>query len=107
LEQDVKIRRFAAGFLITLITFGGLNLLAAHLRSDCGLPAVLGMARCADDIRRAGFPWVFWEEGGLAYRQIFSPGVLALDLSVVLAAAGLVGALANRWARAGGQAPRP
>jgi len=76
-----------------MIVFAGLNLLAAHLRSDCGLPAILGMAGCADDIRRAGFPFIFWEEGGFAYRQIFQPEILAVDLGlalVVSAAAGWV-----------------
>ena len=89
--------RFLLGFAAGLIVFAGLNLLAAHLRSDCGLPAVLGMAHCADDIRRAGFPFVLWEEGGFAFRHIFSPTLLAADVSLALAVSAAAGWAAQRF----------
>jgi hypothetical protein len=53
-----------------------LNLLAAHLLSDCGLPSVFGMGHCADDITRAGWPFKFFEEGGFEYHSFFNPGTL-------------------------------
>ena len=73
-------RAFLNGFLIGLLIFLLANLLAAHLLSDCGLPAVFGRSGCADDISRAGFPLVFYEEGGFAYRQIFNLPYLLLDI---------------------------
>ena len=66
-------RPFLSGFLIGLLIFVLLNLLAAHLLSDCGLPAVFGLASCADDIARAGFPITFYEEGGFVYRSMLDP----------------------------------
>lgn len=71
---------FLNGFLIGLLIFILANLLAAHLLSDCGLPAVFGQSRCTDDIARAGFPLVFMEQGGFAYRQIFNPLYFLLDV---------------------------
>ena len=47
-------KRFMMGFVIVLLIFIAINLLSAHLRSDCGLPAVFGRDGCADDIARAG-----------------------------------------------------
>jgi hypothetical protein len=90
------VRQFLVGFIAGIMVFTGLNLLAAHLRSDCGLPAILGMARCADDIRRAGFPFIFWEEGGFAYRQIFQPAILAVDLGLALAVSAAAGWVMQR-----------
>jgi hypothetical protein len=52
-------RAFLNGSLIGLFSFILANLFAAHLLSDCGLPAILGMDSCADDIARAGFPLIF------------------------------------------------
>jgi hypothetical protein len=90
------MRRFLLGFLIALLLFVGVNLLWAHVRSDCGLPALLGAAGCADDIRRAGFPLQFWEEGGFAFRQIFSLPALLIDLGLGLAFSVLAGWAATR-----------
>ena len=77
-------RPFLTGFLIGLLVFVLLNLLAAHLRSDCGLPAVFGLASCADDIARAGFPILFYEEGGFAYHFMFDPARLYTDVAIGL-----------------------
>ena len=82
--MKTSMGRFAAGFATGLLVFVLLNLMAAHLRSDCGLPAVLGMARCSDDIRRAGFPLLVWEEGGFAYHSSLNPGALLVDLLIGL-----------------------
>lgn len=83
----------AAGVLLLWLV---INLISAHLRSDCGLPAVLGASNCADDIRRAGFPWVFWEEGGFAFRQYFSWGALFADLGLAVLTSVLAGWLVRR-----------
>ena len=89
-------RTFLNGFLIGLLVFILANLFAAHLLSDCGLPALLGADACADDISRAGFPLVFFEQGGFAYRSIFNLPNLALDIFIGLDFAVLCGFIA-RW----------
>ena len=87
------MRSFVTAWLTALLLFAGLNLLWAHLRSDCGLPALFGQSACADDIRRAGFPFQFWEEGGFAFRREFSQTALLADTTI-----GLLLALAAGWA---------
>lgn len=89
-------RTFLNGFLIGLLVFILANLFAAHLLSDCGLPALLGADSCDDDISRAGFPLVFFEQGGFAYRSIFNLPNLALDIFIGLDFAILCGFIA-RW----------
>ena len=73
-------RTFLKGFLSGLLLMVLVNILAAHLLSDCGLPAILGTDRCADDIVRAGFPFVFFEQGGFVFRSIFQWTDLLLDV---------------------------
>jgi len=73
-------RAFLNGFLVGLFVAVLINILAAHLLSDCGLPAILGASPCADDIVRAGFPLVFFEQGGFAFRSIFNLPYLLLDI---------------------------
>lgn len=92
----MNTRRFVVGFLVVLILFVAINLLSAHLMSECGLPAVFGLSGCADNIVRAGFPLQFYEKGGFAYHYEFSTGVLALDIGLGLA---LSAALAWWWAK--------
>ena len=94
-------RFFAVGFIGGLLICLALNLLAAHLRSDCGLPAVLGLAHCADDIRRAGFPFLFWEEGGFAYRVLFSWPALAADVAVAFGVSAIAGFAVQRLSHRG------
>ena len=94
----MRSRAFILGFLSGLILFLALNLLAAHLQSDCGLPAVLGFSACADDIRRAGFPFLFWEEGGFAYRSNFYPAMLIVDTAIALGGSVIAGFVAQRIA---------
>jgi hypothetical protein len=89
-------RTFLNGFLIGLLLFILVNILAAHLLSDCGLPALLGTDFCADDIARAGFPLIFFEEGGFAFRSIFNLPYLLLDIFIGLDFATLCGFIA-RW----------
>jgi hypothetical protein len=78
------VRAFLNGFLIGLFLFTVANILAAHLLSDCGLPAVLGLGSCSDAIVRIGFPLVFFEQGGFAYRSGFNLPFLLLDLFIGL-----------------------
>jgi hypothetical protein len=75
-------RTFLNGFLIGLFIFLIINLIAAHLFSDCGLPALLGASSCADDISRAGFPLIFLEQGGFVSRNIFNPSNLLFDIFI-------------------------
>lgn len=75
-------KSFLNGFLIGLSIFILANGLAAHLLSDCGLPALLELSACADDISRVGFPFVFFEQGGLAYRSEVNWLLLVLDLVI-------------------------
>ena len=89
-------RTFLNGFLIGLLLFLAINLLAAHRLSDCGLPAILGTDSCADDIVRAGFPLIFFEQGGFAFRSIFNLPYLLLDIFIWLDFATLCGFIA-RW----------
>lgn len=89
-------RSFLNGFLIGLLTLILVNILAAHLLSDCGLPALLGADFCADDIVRAGFPLVFFEQGGFDSRNIFNLPYLLLDLFIGLDLAVFCGFIA-RW----------
>jgi ABC-type antimicrobial peptide transport system permease subunit len=84
-------RRFIIGFAIGLLVFIAINLLSAHLASDCGLPAVFGRDPCADDIASAGWPLHFYEEGGLAYRLEFNLRALLVDLVIGIILASLVG----------------
>ena len=89
-------RAFLTGSLIGLFIFISANLIAAHLLSDCGLPALLGTDSCADDIARSGFPLVFFEEGGFAYRNIFNLPYLLLDIFIGLDFAIMCGFIARR-----------
>jgi hypothetical protein len=89
-------RAFLNGFLIGLFSFILANLFSAHLLSDCGLPAILGMDSCADDIARAGFPFIFFEEGGFAFRSIFNLSYLFLDIFIGLGFA-IVCEFVARW----------
>jgi hypothetical protein len=84
-------RRFIIGFFTGLLIFVAINLLAAHLASDCGLPAVFGRDACADDIARAGWPLQFYEEGGFAYRSEFSLSSLFINIGIGLGVSGIAG----------------
>ncbi|MBL8050953.1 MAG: hypothetical protein JNM46_07000 [Anaerolineales bacterium] len=79
-----RLRTFLIGFGIGLFIFILINLIAAHLLSDCGLPAVFGLDHCADDIARAGFPFIFFEEGGFDYRNIFNTSNLVNDIVIAI-----------------------
>jgi hypothetical protein len=89
-----SIRLFLTGFILTSLLFLAVNVLAAYLQSDCGLPAFFNLSGCADDIRRAGFPLRFYEEGGFAYRHNFDITAFVTDLICGLALGVLGGAAA-------------
>src|SRR6185295_1526179 len=84
-------KRFTIGFGMGILIFIAINLLSAHLRSDCGLLAVFGRDACSDDIARAGWPLQFYEDGGFAYRHNFNSFFLLINLGVGLAFAFLSG----------------
>ncbi len=86
-----KSRLYWSGFSVALLLFLGINLLAAHLMSDCGLAAVIQMDRCADDIVRIGWPFKFYEQGGFAYRFEFNTFSLWMDIGIGLALSTAVG----------------
>lgn len=65
--------------------FMGINLLRAHLMSECGLPAVLHLDTCWDDIVRVGWTLKFYEESGFAYCIDFSMLVFVVDVGIGLA----------------------
>ena len=90
-------RRFWLGFGLSLLAFLLVNLLVAHFRSDCGLPAVLGASVCADDIRRAGWPLLFMEQGGFIGLSLFSTTALLADIIIALVISAAVGWVAARW----------
>ena len=90
-------RYFWIGFAITFLVFLGLNLLSAHLRSDCGLEAWLGLSGCVDDLRLAGFPWVIWEQGGFIGVNIFRLPALFGDMTLGLGISLLVGWGFSLW----------
>ena len=95
--QNSKMKkRFFTGFLVGLLLFVAINLLAAHLLSDCGLPSVIGMDYCADDITRAGWPFKFYEAGGFAYHRYFNSPILLLDIFIGFGLA-FVGGFVVRW----------
>jgi hypothetical protein len=90
-------RAFFTGLVIGLFLFLVANLLAAHLHSDCGLPAILGTSHCADDIIRAGFPVTFIEKGGFVFRLNFSSLSLLVDIYIGLGFAVFSGILTQRY----------
>jgi hypothetical protein len=94
-------RHFVLGFLLTLFLFIALNVLVAHFRSDCGIQAILGIAACADDIKRAGFPFLVWEEGGIAFHSYFDNLALMADVVVALLASIAGGVVAERFGTSG------
>ena len=89
-------QNFLIGFATGLLIFVLLNLIAAHLSSDCGLFAVIGLDACADDIARDGWPLQFSETGGFAFRSNFSPLLLLVDMTVGLGLAILSGWIYSR-----------
>ena len=80
-------KKFAQGFIIGFCLFL-LNATFAHLSSDCGLPTIFGLDSCADDISRAGWPLLFYEEGGFACRHEFILLNLISDLVIGVLLAG-------------------
>ena len=82
--MPLKKHSFAIGFLGTLSVFIILNLLLAHIQSDCGLLGLLNLAGCSDDISRAGFPLRVWETGGFAFHQEFNWLALIIDIIIAL-----------------------
>src|SRR5512138_2026017 len=89
-------KHFSIGFCIGLLVFIVVNLIAAHLASDCGLPAVFGRDACFDDFVRAGWPLQFYEEGGFIYRHNLNMFFLWTDMGLCGIFAVLVGLLYSR-----------
>jgi len=94
----VRFRAFALGAASAASLFIVLNIAAAHLRSDCGIRAVIGIwasgwSYCADDIKRVGFPFLVLEQGGFAYRSSFDLAALVLDVVVAIGISLAVGVI--------------
>ena len=94
-----RLRTFAFAFVCTLVLFVGINLVAAHIRSDCGIAGALGVSGCNDDIRRVGFPFLVWQEGGFAYRNIFDLTALILDIGIGLSACTIMGLIGQLFVK--------
>lgn len=82
------MKRFATGFLLVLLACGVANVISYYVRTD--------MPGAADAIRRAGFPFLIWEEGGISYRYHFSHAALWGDIAVALCASAAAGVLVHR-----------
>ena len=95
-------KRFAIGFGVGLLIFVTINLLAAHLASDCGLLAVFGRSSCFDGIVRFGWPLIFYQDGGFAYNHLFNGLYFLVNNGVGLAFAVLFG-----WLFSTGEKPLP
>jgi hypothetical protein len=92
-----SLKVFLIATFIAFDLFVAANIVAAHVQSDCGLPAWLGTSGCADDIRRAGFPLIFIEEGGFGYRYVFDPVYFAFDVVLALGVSVIVGVVVQRF----------
>ncbi len=95
-------RNFYFGLILTLLLFIAINLVAAHVQSDCGIRAVIGLwvpglSICNDDIVRIGFPFRVLEQGGFAFRSIFNPSALIANVLISVGAGVIVGLVAQRW----------
>jgi hypothetical protein len=94
-------KSFYVSFIAALFLFIAINLIAAHLQSDCGIRAVIGIfvsrfSGCMDDVVRIGFPFLFMRVGGFAAPFFFSVGALIGDIVVAGGASVLVGLIAQR-----------
>ena len=97
--MSVKKHPFTIGFWVTLLLFITINILSAHLLSDCGLLGALNLAGCSDDISRAGFPLPVWEEGGFIYHQSFDGLALLINLVIALSVSVAVGLAGHWWSK--------
>ena len=85
------MKRFAIVFLLVLLAFGVTNVISYYVRTD--------MPGAADAIRRAGFPFLVWEEGGFAYRYHFSHAALWGNIAVALCLSSTAAVLVWRVSR--------
>ena len=92
-------KQFIAGFVWGLLLFIILNLVAAHLASDCGLATFSPSSACADGIARLGWPLQFYESRGFMYQQSFNLLYLIMDIAIGLALAAGMGWLFSRGKR--------
>src|SRR5262245_22091838 len=101
-----RSRWFVIGFVATSLVFLLANIVVAHLRSDCGIWAVIGLwlprwSVCSDDIVRVGFPFLVLEQGGFCYRSIFDPLAALLNSAITIGASLLVGGMLRLSSRSG------
>jgi len=85
------MKRFAIGFLLALFACGLANVISYYVRTDA--------PGAADAIRRAGFPFLVWEEGGFAYRYHFSHAALLGDIAVAVCLGSVAGVALWRFRR--------
>lgn len=105
MQQEAQPRRRSGcgvallSALIAFALFICINVVAAHFMSDCGLPAVLGVAGCSDDTVRAGWPMKFYEQGGYDEHLMFSEANLTNDFIIGGLAAVAIGVAAGTFSR--------
>jgi len=85
------MRKFALTFSLVLFAFGLANVVSYFVRTDG--------SGAADAIRRAGFPFLVWEEGGLSHRHSFSQLALWGDIAVAIGAGVVVGKMMSKSTR--------
>jgi len=84
-------KSFSIGFVIGLLLFFAINLLAAHRALDCGLATFSPSSSCADTIARLGWPLLFYESGGFIYRRSFDSLYFFIDFALGIALAFAMG----------------
>lgn len=85
------MKRLAIGFLSVLLVFAAANFVSYYVRTD--------MPGAADAIRRAGFPFLVWEDGGFVYRHHFSHWALWGNIAVAAFLGTVAGVLLRKLAR--------
>ena len=86
------MKKFSIAFVVMLAVFVTANAASYFIRSDGhGLPGV------NDGIRRVGFPFLAWEEGGFAYRHSFSYIAVVADIVFALIISGVFALVVSRF----------
>ncbi len=85
------MKRFAIAFLLVLFACGLANVISYYVGTDA--------PGAADAIRRVGYPFLVWEEGGFAYRYHFSRAALLGNIAVAVCLGSVAGVARWRFGR--------